>query len=274
VAWNTTLVADGAHTISVVATDSNGGVGTAQTTVLVQNIPVVTTPHFVTLDGVDDYITVADANALSFGNGVTDTPFTFEMWLRPTSMGRHQLIGKWGESSDQEYKLQVASGGLRLDLRDQSANATVSVFTTSTYNAIVGSWHHLAVTYDGRGGATAADGVTMYLDGLPLAVYRVNDPAYVAMENLADVVQIGREGPAWFQYGGAMDEIRLWNVARSQAQIQAAMPAELTGLETGLVTYFKLNEASGTSAVNTVTAAPSATLWNGASFVAGAPTAP
>ncbi len=90
-----------------------------------------------------------------------------------------------------------------------------SVFTNGLPAGMVGAWHHVAVTYDGRGGATAADGITVYIDGVPVALVRINHPAYVAMENLAAPLQIGREGPFWNQYNGALDEIRLWNVART-----------------------------------------------------------
>ena len=43
----------------------------------------------------------------------------------------------------------------------------------------------MAVTYDGRGGATAANGITFYIDGVSVPVTRGNNAAYVAMENLS-----------------------------------------------------------------------------------------
>ena len=75
----------------------------------------------VSLDGIDDYVSVADANSLSFGNGTSDTPLSMEMWFRPNAMGRAQLLGKWGETANQEYRLQVVSGGsFRFDIRDNT----------------------------------------------------------------------------------------------------------------------------------------------------------
>ena len=35
-------------------------------------------------------------------------------------MGRHQLLGKWGDTA-KEYQLQIVSGSMRFDLRDNSA---------------------------------------------------------------------------------------------------------------------------------------------------------
>ena len=117
------------------------------------------------LDDKEIDLQVADTSALSFGNGTTDTPLTIEMWIQPTAMTVHQLLGKWGESTNQEYRFQVGAGTLRLDLHDQNAGVTTSVFTQATYSGIVGSWHHVAVTYDGRGGASAGNGVAIYQIG-------------------------------------------------------------------------------------------------------------
>jgi len=58
-------------------------------------------------------------------------------------------------------------------------------------------------------------------------------------------VQIGRAGGLTSQYNGGLDEIRLWNVARTPAQIQSSMAAELVGTEADLRTYWKLNEGGG-----------------------------
>ena len=197
-----------------------------------------------------------------------------EAWFRPDSVGRHQLLGKWGESTNQEYRLHLASGVIRLDLRDQSAQASVSAYTTGSQQALVGSWHHLAVTYDGRGGATAAQGITIYIDGAAVPLTRINHAAYVAMENLTGPLQIGRESPQWKQYDGGLDEIRLWNVVRTASEIQAYRTTELTGVEAGLVAYWKLNEGTGTTAADATPTGQTVTLLNGSTWVAGSPPIP
>ena len=97
-----------------------------------------------------------------------------------------------GQQHDVGYRLHIASGFIRMDLRDSSANAVVSAYTLASQSALVGSWHHLAVTYDGRGGASAAAGLAIYIDGVPVPVTRNNNAAYVSMENLAAPLQIGR----------------------------------------------------------------------------------
>ena len=49
-------------------------------------------------------------------------------------------------------------------------------------------------------------------------------------------------------FRGFIDEVRIWNVARSREQILGDMMQELTGLEPGLAGYWKFNEGTGTVA--------------------------
>ncbi|MBC7721114.1 MAG: cadherin-like beta sandwich domain-containing protein, partial [Pedobacter sp.] len=42
---------------------------------------------------------------------------------------------------------------------------------------------------------------------------------------------------------GDMDDVRLWNTQRTQSQVQTNMNNELVGNESGLVAYYKLNQA-------------------------------
>jgi hypothetical protein len=273
VAWDTTAVADGPYTITAEARDAVGNVATASLGVTVRNHTVVTeSPHYLEFDGVDDYAVVADTAALSFGTGTADRPLTMEMWLRPDAMVRHQLVGKW-DGTQAEYKLHIASGVIRLDLRDASAATTVSAFT-GNLSALIGSWHHLAVTYDGRGGATAANGITLYVDGVAVALTRLNSATYVAMEDLTAPLQIGREGPSWKQYDGGLDEVRLWSVARTASELQATLGVELSGAEPGLVGYWRVNEGTGTTADDASPTDRAMTFFNGVTWAAGGPLGP
>ena len=44
-----------------------------------------------------------------------------------------------------------------------------------------------------------------------------------------------------------MDEVRVWDYARTQGEIQGAMSSTLAGNETGLIVYYKLDELTGTT---------------------------
>ena len=48
-----------------------------------------------------------------------------------------------------------------------------------------------------------------------------------------------------YNFGGFVDEVRIWNVARSQSEIRANKNISLLGNEAGLVGYWKFDEGAG-----------------------------
>ena len=102
-----------------------------------------------------------------------------------------------------------------------------------------GQWAHLAAVHDGT-----ANTFTFYVNGT--AYGPADASGYVANTSvdffLGEDQNLGNN--SWFK--GALDEVRVWNVARTQAEIQATMNTALNGDETGLVAYWQLNE-SGTN---------------------------
>ena len=215
----------------------------------------------------DDYARVADVAALSFGNGTADTPLTMEMWIRPDQVtGRHQLLNKSGAD-----RVAIIYSTLVVDLFDESTGGRAEALSSGVdLSAWVGGWHHLAVTYDGRGGATAANGITVYLDGAPLPLWR-STSNYVAMENRTAVLAIGQESAQWDQYDGALDELRLWNVVRTPAELAATRNVELAGTEPGLVAYWRFNEGTGLAVAADSLANNGAALATVAMWLAGGP---
>ena len=68
---------------------------------------------------------------------------------------------------------------------------------------------------------------------VPDSVYRYNQ--YIGLS------QWGGDG----LFNGKMDEFRIWNYSRSQAEIQADMDRELIGTEAGLILDYHFDEGSG-----------------------------
>jgi len=53
-------------------------------------------------------------------------------------------------------------------------------------------------------------------------------------------------------FTGKIDELRIWNVARTDAEIKSSMNQRLTGKEAGLVVYYNFDEGTGTSSKDLV----------------------
>jgi len=83
-------------------------------------------------------------------------------------------------------------------------------------------------------------------------------------------------------FSGQLAEFRIWNSARSQAQIKAGMTTRLTGHEDGLILYFPFDEGNGQAAANRAAATGAAydgrlvdnPVWIGAQAPRAAPPIP
>jgi hypothetical protein len=62
-----------------------------------------------------------------------------------------------------------------------------------------------------------------------------------------------------YTFQGQIDEVRLWNVARSETEINADMQQLLTGSEIGLAAYYQMSDGSGLTLTD-----DSVNNWNGA----------
>jgi len=89
------------------------------------------------------------------------------------------------------------------------------------------AWHHVATTFDGTN-------YKLFLDGEEID----NTTAFQGLTppDTEPVRIIGNK--PWV---GKIDEVRMWSVARTQAEIQANMNKTLVGNETGLVAYYPMD---------------------------------
>jgi hypothetical protein len=103
------------------------------------------------------------------------------------------------------------------------------------------TWHHIAATYDGAN-------IKLYLDGSLVAT----KPQTGAITTNTNILGLGNQ-PGYNEYfGGTVDELRLWNVARTVQEINATKGMELTGAETGLIAYYNFNQGVPVSDNTTV----------------------
>ncbi|MFH0766261.1 MAG: LamG-like jellyroll fold domain-containing protein [Calditrichota bacterium] len=97
-------------------------------------------------------------------------------------------------------------------------------------------WTHVAATFDGRS-------VRNYVDGqLTSTVARAGN-----MSASDSLLYLGTRPLAGFihNFDGLIDEVRVWSVIRTEAQLRANMNIMLSGREEGLRGYWRLDEGEG-----------------------------
>ena len=192
-------------------------------------------------DGTNDYIDLSTSSLLNFASNQN---FSIEAWVkRKTGLGG-EIVSRYNHGVSGQFTLKIESNGDVYFLRE------VDPYYLVCSNAISENiWHHIAATYDGTTMKIFVDGV---LSG-SMSSGSVSGTANT--EKILIGARLELNSGANF-FNGDMDEVRIWNVARTQAEIQANMNIELLGTETGLVAYYPFNQgvAGGdNTAISTVT---------------------
>jgi Concanavalin A-like lectin/glucanases superfamily len=165
--------------------------------------------------------TSADLNPLS--------ALTVEAWVNVTDPGGCSSIV--GKNWTQTWWLGICGTTFRSYIRGYDSTGTaVPVRTFRDAGTIPhGEWTHVAVTFDGT---TRKH----YINGELVGMW--SEPG--ALNATADALRIGSDTNFAHTPNGGIDEVRLWNYARSQDQIRASING-LQGSTAGLVALWGLN---------------------------------
>jgi hypothetical protein len=159
--------------------------------------------YALSFDGSNDFINVGNIP-------LANQSFTIEFWAKRDSSDNWDVIVGQGSETD--------NNNFHIGFRDSNVftlgfgNNDLNTSATYTDN----NWHHWAATYDIN---TMTQ--TIYRDGIAVAS-RTAGANYGGTGGFI----IGRYGPSeTYHFDGSLDELRIWNQARTQTQIQDHMYA-------------------------------------------------
>ncbi|HJV65498.1 MAG TPA: MBG domain-containing protein [Geomonas sp.] len=210
-------------------------------------------------DGMDDLVRIKDAPQLNFGG---KPGFTIELWLQlngsqPDGTG---LLSKGGcsvpcGSAGYQLFLQQDRIGAEISDGNQTVGAAQGLLGSTSLND--GYWHHVALAVD-RAAATA----TLYLDGRVES--QVSDPAIGLAPDSSDDLLVGVDRREAQFLRGRVDEVRLWEVARSRDDIRGALSQIIDPLdEPQLAAYYHFDEGDAGGENAAFTSAPDRTANGG-----------
>jgi hypothetical protein len=224
------------------------------------------TSSALSFDGVDDHVSMGRAPALGLAT------FTVEAWVRRegegrtmgTGVGGLQLVpiaGKGrgendGSNVDCNYAFGFVGDVLGADFEDMESGANHPVLGRTAVPR--GEWHHVAASYDGTTWRLFLDGVEDGRAGTGGARPRAD-----SIQHFALGTAMNSTGVAAGRLEGSLDEVRVWDHARTGAEIAGAMRTTITEAD-GLVGHWAL-DAEDMGAPDT--ASDLAGTISGASFV-------
>jgi hypothetical protein len=175
----------------------------------------------VNLDGVNDYVNIGNPASLQINGSLT-----ISAWINSSAypVDDAAVVSKRGNSA----------AGYQLDTTVDRGSRTIGFKLTGTAGVkmnrygstalLPNQWYHIAGVYNG-----AAQTMNVYLNG------QLNNGVLVGavtatQQNSGLGVVIGRKsGDTGFAFAGKIDDVRIYNRALSQAEIQADMNTPLGG---------------------------------------------
>ncbi|MBI4930395.1 MAG: choice-of-anchor D domain-containing protein [Bacteroidetes bacterium] len=212
---------------------------------LIYNID--TSDYSARFDGNGDVIYRNVPSGLPTGN----TPVTVEAWIYPQGYNDASYNGivSWGNRgcTGNGFVLSIQSNG-----RPSMALWCNDFVPGSGPAATLNQWNHIACVLNGTS-------VTLYMNGVPVSG-TISPTQGFTSTNLA----IGCTDWWGRFFTGRIDEVRIWNKARTQAEILSTMNQELTGNEPNLVSYFNFDNinANDLAGSNNCSLAGNATILN------------
>lgn len=188
----------------------------------------------ISFDGDNDYATISSRPSLN----ITDKTMTIETWVKynANSDADAVIIDKSEGTS--------TSGGYEIGVVGSGDKVPVYVNIPATYNKLesdttitAGEWTHIAAVYD-------KDQISLYINGELTG--STGAGGSVGSNDLPLKIATQTSGSNSNFFSGMVDEVRIWDTARTQTEIRDNDGHELMGTEAGLLAYWRFNEEPGT----------------------------
>ncbi|MGK0285510.1 MAG: hypothetical protein ACI9GM_000549 [Salibacteraceae bacterium] len=198
--------------------------------------------HF---DGVNDYI-------LTNYTGISGTNSrTVEAWIKCPLNTTQKVITCWGNSvTGGRFTMNLIGGKARIEVGGNGVTGTTVVADNN--------WHHLAVTFNN----SLTSKFSLYVDGVLESSFNLTVSTNTSSSGN---FRIGSRFDGANKFVGYIDEVRVWNYAKTVAQIIADTGRLICLPRTGLVAYHSLDHgtAGGSNSGITISADSSGSANDG-----------
>ncbi|WP_055446591.1 LamG-like jellyroll fold domain-containing protein [Lacinutrix mariniflava] len=173
-------------------------------------------------DGVNDYVQVPS------GINVENISFTVEFYSKRASNNTDSYVLTQGNEANSNL-LHIGfrnNNDFTFAFWDNDINIPAANYVADN------EWHHWSCVYN-----ITDNSREVYQDGV-----LVGSDSGVVPYTGSGILQIGAKNSNQYLFNGDLDDIRIWDVAKTADQINAGKNCELQGNETGLIAYYKFNQ--------------------------------
>jgi hypothetical protein len=222
---------EGSGTSLLNATATTGLTGTLVNSPAWVASPIQFASNALQFDGVNDQVNIPVNSIYNLTSG------TIECWVNPGTLAGNACILGLRNASGTRYSFHMSTTQLGL------WTTASSLFKTVPFVSTTGIWYQLAFV-----SSAAMDTTGVFVNGNYIG--QITQGYNTAITGLPLTIGISKNATDAEPFSGSIDEVRIWNTMRTQAQIQANMNVTLSGSETGLVGLFSFDEGNA-AGVNT-----------------------
>lgn len=176
-------------------------------------------------DGSNDYVQISHSSSLNLTSGY----LTLEAWVYATSTANQIFIHRWVPN---QYSLEIFSNKATFVINNTLSGIE---YVQSSTNFPINQWVHVAGVCDGAS-------LKIYENGVLKGTLNVLSALPTTGSG---GIRLGRRTDGTSGYlTGKIDEVRIWNAARSQTDIQNNMNSEISSPPASLVAYYKFSHGS------------------------------
>lgn len=249
-----TTDANGAYTIpnvvpgAYLVTATKEGMGTGSTTISVAAGKSTTADVVLATEALknyalrfnDNYISVAPNSQLDLSGG----SFTLEAWIKPSDFngtGYLWILHKGSSNTQTDYLLGVDN--FRGVPHIRFASRGLSNDVVSSKQVSLNEWVHIAAVQD-----VSTAKVRLYINGTFEAEKDIQGLATINSDSLLIAARFGATRIPGEFFHGEVEEVRIWNIARTEQEIKDNMAKTVAANASGLVTYWSFDEGQGNTA--------------------------
>lgn len=159
--------------------------------------------------------------------------FTVEAWVKLNSLSGVQYIVDKRDANTNglfSHVLMLNGGFFKIFFAKLGTQPTVEINSTTV--PVIDQWYHVAQVSDGSTVSLYVNGVLEASASITFSGSNQNTHTFLIGEKFDD-----KKG-----WDGEIDELRVWNTARTQNELRDNMSIKLQGNEAGLVAYWPMNE--------------------------------